>query len=53
MKNGLNLRDWVLAAVPILEDIAERAAIIEYEGGMSRKEAERVAFNLINHGQFI
>lgn len=50
MKKGLDLRDWVLAAVPILEDMEERTAIIEYEGGLSRKEAERSAFNLINHG---
>ncbi|MEJ2727450.1 MAG: hypothetical protein P8185_02880 [Deltaproteobacteria bacterium] len=43
--NGLNLRDWVFATFPFLENLEERAAIIEYEGGKNRKEAEHAAFN--------
>jgi hypothetical protein len=48
-QNGVCLRSWVLRH---LEDInmfdEERAAIMEFDGGLSRQEAERYVFNRRN-----
>jgi len=41
---GLDLRFWILAGVPDLEAREERAAIMQFELGVSREEAEAAAY---------
>jgi DNA primase len=63
-QKGLDIRVWILAGLKVygrlrseallsptrLEDFKERAAIIEFDGGLTRPEAERMALELIKGG---
>ena len=45
--NGSAVPDRILETESVREDFEERTAIMEFDGGLSREEAERAAWALV------